>query len=269
MGLIIIYTLTVFVPGSLFLLVIAVTGSSVLVLIIASLYLYNKELKKFAPNITNIDFKFIRRLLNIGGVFFIIQIGAMVLIYSNNFIISRILGPEAVTVYNIPFRLFSVISMLFAIIMMPYWSAFTDAYASNDLDWIKINIKKLRKIWLGLSILGILIFIFSGLIYKIWIHNAVFIPVSLSLWMLFYMIVYTWQTLHVYFLNGIGKIRLQLYVGTAGALLNIPLAIYLGKNFGLSGVVIANTTIFFFMGVIFTFQYNKIINKTAYKIWNK
>jgi len=268
-GLIAIYILTLYVQGSLLLLVIVMAGSSVTVLIIASLYLYNTELKKFAPNFDNVDFKHIQKILNIGGSFFLIQIGAMILLFANNFIITRILGPEAVTIYNIPFRLFSFISMLFGIIMMPYWSAFTDAYATKDMVWIKNNMKKLRIIWLCLSLLGFVIFIFSDFLYKVWIHDAVFIPISLSFWMLIYVMVFTWQSLPVYFLNGIGKIRLQLFIVIAGATLNIPLAIFLGKNFGLPGIVIANTIVFLFMGTIFTYQYKKIVSQTAYKIWDR
>lgn len=268
-GLIAIYILTLYVHGSLLFLVIVMAGSSVSVLVIASLYLYNTELKKFAPSFSNIDFKHMRKILNIGGSFFFIQIGAMILLFANNFIITRILGPEAVTIYNIPFRLFSLISMLFAIILMPYWSAFTDAYAIKDMDWIKNSIKKLRMIWFCLSLFGVVILVLSNFLYKVWIHNAVFIPVSLSFWMLLYVIVFTWQSLHVHFLNGIGKIRLQLFIVIAGATLNIPLAIFLGKNFGLPGIVSANTIVFLFMGTIFTYQYKKIVSQTAYKIWNR
>ena len=268
-GLIIIYLLSLFVPGSLLLLVVAMAGSSIMVVIVASLYLYKTKLKKFAPSYNNIDFKHLKKIINTGGYFFVIQISAMTLIHANNFIITKILGPEAVTIYYIPFRLFSFITMLFTIIIMPYWSAFTDAYATKDLTWIKSNVKKLRIIWLLLAFFGILVFIFANFLYKIWIPKTILIPVSLSFTMLLYVIVYSWQTLHVYFLNGIGKIKLQLFVVIAGAILNIPLAIYLGKKYGLAGIVSSNTIIFFIMGMIFTIQYNKIVNETAFKIWNK
>ncbi len=268
-GLITIFILTLTVPGSLKVLVYVLSGAPVLAMLIASLYLYNKDLKKFAPSFRSINFKYARKLLNIGGVFFLIQIGAMILIHSNNFIISRILGPESVTVYNVAFRLFSVLSMLFAIIIMPYWSAFTDAYAKNDFDWIKVNIRKIRLIWLTLFLLGIGIFIYSAQLYKIWINDAVHIPAALSLSMLIYMGVYMWHTLHVYFLNGIGKIRLQLIVVLSGIAIGIPLILYLGKQYGLVGVVGANSAIFAVMGVIYTAQFKKIIRGNATGIWSR
>lgn len=268
-GLIVIYVLTLTVPGNLMILVYVLAGAPIVALLAASFYLYNRDLKKFAPSLRAVDFRYARKLLNIGGAFFFIQIGAMVLIHSNNFIISRILGPESVTVYNVAFRLFSVLSMLFAIIIMPYWSAFTDAYAKNDLDWIKASIKKIRLIWLTLCLLGLGIFIYSGQLYKLWINDSVHIPTALSLCMLVYMAVYMWHTLHVYFLNGIGKIRLQLIVVLTSITVGIPLILYLGKLYGLNGVVAGNALIFFVMGLVYTLQFKKIISGTATGIWNR
>lgn len=268
-GLIVIYVLTLTVPGSLKVLVLALAGAPVVALLLASLYLYNKELKRFAPSFRSIDFRNSRKLLNIGGTFFLLQIGAMVLIHSNNFIISRVMGPEAVTVYNIAFRLFSVLSMLFAIIIMPYWSAFTDAYAKKDFDWIKANVRKIRLIWLTLVLLGVMIFLYSARLYKVWIDDSVKVPVALSLCMLFYMAAYMWHTLHTYFLNGIGKIRLQLIVLTTGLAGGIPAILYFGKLYGLVGVVAANSVLFAVMGIIYTIQFRKIITGTATRIWNR
>jgi O-antigen/teichoic acid export membrane protein len=268
-GLITIYILTLTVPGTLRILVFALAGAPVAALLIASIFLYSKELKKFAPSFRNIDFRYSKKLLNVGGTFFLLQIGAMVLIHSNNFIISRVLGPESVTVYNIAFRLFSVLSMLFAIIIMPYWSAFTDAYAKKDFDWIKANIKKIRTIWLMLVLLGLLIFIYSARIYKIWINNSVQVPVALSLAMFIYMAAYMWHTLHTYFLNGIGKIRLQLFVLLTGLAIGIPCIFYFGKIYGLVGVVAVNSVLFAVMGGIYTIQFKKIINGTAKSIWDR
>jgi O-antigen/teichoic acid export membrane protein len=268
-GLVTIYILTLTVPGSLKVLVFALAGAPVVALLIASIYLYSKELRKFAPSVRSIDFSHSKKLLNIGGIFFLLQIGAMVLIHSNNFIISRVLGPESVTVYNIAFRLFSVLSMLFAIIIMPYWSAFTDAYAKKDFDWIRSNIKKIRMIWLTLVLLGLLIFIYSAKLYKVWINNSVQVPTALSLVMLFYMAAFMWHTLHVYFMNGVGKVRLQLVVLIAGITVGVPLIVYFGKLYGLIGVVGTNAVLFSVMGVVYTIQFKKIMNGTATGIWDR
>ena len=52
----------------------------------------------------------------------------------------------------------------------------------------------------------------------------------------------------MYFLNGIGKIKLQLWLYVFGAVINIPLSIYFVKymNLGSSGVILG--TIFSMLG---------------------
>jgi len=75
--------------------------------------------------------------LSLGEIFFFIKIGGILLFQTDNIIIIRLFGPEKVTTFNIAYKLFSVIIMGFAIIMTPFWSAFTDAYAKQDFEWIK------------------------------------------------------------------------------------------------------------------------------------
>ena len=73
-----------------------------------------------------------------------------------------------------------------------------------------------------------------------------------------------------YFLNGIGKIKIQVYTSIFGFLINIPLSIFLAKNMGLgsSGVIYAtNITVFIFL-IFRIIQYKKIISGEASGVWN-
>ena len=83
-----------------------------------------------------------------------------------------------------------------------------------------------------------------------------------------YTITIIWQAIHVQLLNGIGKIKLQLYVGIAGSIVNVPLSVFLGKKIGVAGVTLSNVILFIIMGVLFSIQTKKIINKTATGIFN-
>ncbi len=54
-----------------------------------------------------------------------------------------------------------------------------------------------------------------------------------------------------------------------GVVINIPLAVYLGKLYGLPGIVSANTITFFWMAMVYTIQYKKIASQTALVILNE
>jgi O-antigen/teichoic acid export membrane protein len=267
--LIIVYFLTRNGSGNFFVLAGVLAGVPVVIMFLSGLYLFKTRLKGFAPEIKNVDFRFAKNLLNTGGAFFLIQIGVLVLFQTDNIIITRMIGPAAVTTFNISYKLFSLVIMVFIIILTPYWSAFTDAYAKKDFSWIRQNIKKLRQLWAVGSAGTIVLLFISARVYKTWIGDAVIVPVSLSVAMAFYVIAFMWQTLHVYLLNGAGKIRLQLILFCAGSIVNIPLAVLLGRRFGIAGIISGNTLLFIVMGIIFSIQCEKIINQTANRLWDR
>ena len=81
--------------------------------------------------------------------------------------------------------------------------------------------------------------------------------------------IYAWNGIYTQFLNGVGKIRLQLFSGIWGILLNIPMAIFLGKKIGISGVVLSIVILAAINMVWEPIQVKKILNKTAKGIWDR
>jgi O-antigen/teichoic acid export membrane protein len=268
-SLMVIFVLTKTTEGNLIYLGAALSFTPVMVLISSSIWFYTHEYKRYAPTLAKVDFSLARDLMSLGVKFFVLQIGALVLFSTNNVIITQLFGPEEVTPFNIAFKLFNIVNMGFGIVVTPMWSAFTDAYVRKEFDWIKNTLSKIRKIWFLAFLLSVCILIASPFLYHIWVGDAVEVPFALSAAMCLYVVVAIWQTMHVFFLNGIGKIKLQLYLVTSTALINIPLAILLGKWFGLVGITLASIIIFGVMGIIFSIQTHKILNNTAKNIWNK
>jgi len=155
------------------------------------------------------------------------------------------------------------------VVITPFWSAFTEAYTKNEYEWIKNTLAKINKLWLGLSLCTIALTVLSPWLYDIWVGKSISVPLNLSIAMCIYIITLIWQAIHVQFLNGIGKIRLQLYLGITTSVINIPLSILLGKLIGVAGIPLANAIIFVVMGIVFSTQTNKIINRKATGVFNR
>jgi O-antigen/teichoic acid export membrane protein len=172
--------------------------------------------------------------------------------------------------YNIAYKYFSIASMGFSIIIAPYWSTITEASQKEDWEWIKKAMNNLLKIVLLTIGVIIIMMVFSNLIFLIWIGSKVIIPTSLTLFIGFFFIINTIISPFTVFLNGTGKIKLQVFQAVLSATLNIPLSIYLASNLGMGpkGVILA--TIFCSIpGLILApMQYYKIINKRARGIFN-
>ncbi|MBS1734913.1 MAG: oligosaccharide flippase family protein [Bacteroidetes bacterium] len=263
----IIFILTRTTSGNLIYLALSLGFTPVLVLTASSLWFYTHEYRKYAPSIRFVKFSYARSLMGLGLKFFIIQIAAVVLYETSNLIITQLFGPAQVTSYNVAYKYFGIIPMVMGIIMTPFWSAFTEAWVKQDFGWIKSTMRKLQMLWAGLSLLAVVMLLLSGFVYKWWVGKDIAIQVSISVAMASYVIINAWNGIYSQFLNGVGKIKLQLYTALAGTLVNIPLAIYLGKTLGIYGVVLSTTIISIMGAILSPMQYNKIIHNNARGIW--
>lgn len=269
LSLIIIFILTKTTQGNLVYLGMALSFTPVFILLLSSLWYYRKEYRKFSPSIKLVNFKLSKDLMGLGGKFFIIQIGVIVLLSTNNIIITQLFGPAEVTPFNIAYKMFSVVTMAFGIIVSPLWSAYTEAYVKGEMDWIRNILSKMNKIWF-LCILGCgVVLLASPYLYQFWVGDSVQVPFQLSIAMSIFVVAYIWHQIYVFFLNGTGIIQLQLYLVIVTALANIPLAIFFGQKFGLAGISLTGALLYAIMGTVYYIQTKRILNGTAKGIWKQ
>jgi O-antigen/teichoic acid export membrane protein len=271
----IIYLLTKFTEGSLIYIGLTFSLVPVLVLAVASIILYSKEYKHIAPSIKYVKFEYAKVLLNIGVKFFIIQASALVIFQSSYFIITQSLGPEQVTPFDIAFKYFSVINVVFTIIVLPYWPAFTEAWAKEDLEWIRRTIRNLLKLWGGFVVMAIAMLVFSDIAFYYWIGpekmSQLTISTTLRVLLIFYFLIFTFGGVFNMFINGVGKVTLQTYSLLLGAILFLPCTYFFIHylHWGIEGVVTGSIIANFYSLIVAPIQYFKIINNKATGIWNK
>jgi O-antigen/teichoic acid export membrane protein len=264
-----IYFSAVFFKGSILLLAICVGGAPILVYLVTSIYMFLTSFKMYRPKIEFVDFKLTRTLLTLGSKFFIVQLAMIFLLQSNNIIVSHILGPQAVTPLSIGERYFGIILILSNILMFPFWSLFTTYYYSNEFVKIKKIIKNLEYFFLGCVLFGLVMLIISNSIYKIWVGDKVVIAFSINFLLLLKNLIFTYNNIYNYFINGTGKILVQLLTYILLGIINIPLSIFLTNSFGVEGIIISNVLLILVLTIIHKVQYNKLIMKTASGIWNR
>jgi O-antigen/teichoic acid export membrane protein len=268
-SLVVIFILTKTTSGNLIYLGIALGITPVLVLAASSAWFYTHEYKTYAPSLKYVRFNYARDLMSLGIKFFFIQIAAIIFYQTDNIIIAQLFGPRQVTPYNIVYKYFSVVTMVLSIVMVPLWSAFTEAWVKKDMDWIKGTLRKLQIWWIVMSVGTSILVVCSDFVYRIWVGNEIKIPFAMSLVMAVYIIINAWNGIYSQFLNGVGKVRLQLLLAVIGSALNIPFAIFLAKNTGIYGVILATTIISLASAIFAPIQCKKIINNKASGIWAK
>jgi len=270
-SLVIIFILTKTTHGSLIYLGMVLGFVPLIVYFLLSVILYRTKFKDFSPSLKYIQFKYVRILMSLGLRFFIIQISGLVLFQSSNIIISHYLGPQQVIPYNLAYRYFSMLNFAFAIIIAPFWPAYTEAWTLKDIDWIKRTIKSLLKIWLVIFGAGIIMLICSDWFYKIWVNGRIKVPLILSLLVMVYFFVYTFGGVYNMFINGAGKLKVQMISLLISTFVFFPLAYFFIKvmALGVNGLVLATIISNFYSPFIAPIQYYKLINGKAKGIWNK
>lgn len=269
LSLIAIFLLTKFCPPSLVALACTVSVLPILVIIIASFVLYSSKFKKVAPSIEAINKSYVKELFSLGYKFFLIQVQVVVLFQSTNILISNVSGPNEVTYYNIAYKYLGIAMMIYTIFLSPLWPAFTDAYTKKDYTWMKNIYKKMSTVFLISAAAVIIMILLSPIIYKIWIGERISIPITMTIAVGIYMIVFSWDSLQINMINGIGAVKLQTYVTMLGLIIHIPLSFCLGKYIGAIGVVCSMILINVLYSTVFTIQINKLLNNRAKGIWIK
>lgn len=209
------------------------------------------------------DKQHISPLLSVGMQFFIIQIAGLVMFTTDKILITQLLGPEYVTQYDVVFKVFNLISAVHMLISTPLWSAYTDAYHRCDMAWIKRMLHKQLLIFIGIIAAICLMGLLIKPIIALWIGHEMPVSQSLVTSIGLFFLVSTWNNIYAMFVNGVGKIKLQLYTAVVAMVINIPLAIYFVKwlDLGLSGVVLANVVSLSLSAIALPIQVNQIIRK--------
>ena len=260
-----------FTEGSLVLLGAAFSMIPIVSLLGLTIYYFNTDYKYIRPRLSYVNFSYLKDLMNVGLKFFLITIAAIILFSTDNLIITQLYGPEEVTPYQLANKYFGMSLMMFTIIVQPLWSAVTDAYHKNDFDWMKRTMKRMNKIWLLFSLGALVMLIISPYFFKIWLGDKVFIPFTLSVFWFIFIVIQSYNLIYTYFINGVGKLRVQLFITVFSILFNIPASIFLATyaGLGVSGVIMATTISMSLSAIIKTIQYNKIVNLKAEGVWNK
>ncbi len=265
-------TYAVYVSGSGSLLLIAVvnTAAPLLTYLLAYPVTFYGRYPQLRPSFGTFNKHAVRSLFTIGVKFFVLQIAGILLFMSSNILISKLFDPSMVTPYQISYRYFSMVMLVFTIISAPYWTATTDAYARDDFEWIQKARRRMDKIVLAIAAILVLMVAVSKPVYALWVGTKVEIPLQLSLLMGIYMFVILASLSYSYYLNGIGALTLQLIMTVGAAVAFIPLTYLLAHvRPDITSVLIAMIAVNLPGLIINRLQFYKIMKRNATGIWIK
>lgn len=235
-------------------------------LLVANIIVFSRDLKGCKPEIRSFEKKFAIDVMKLGSAFLWVQIMYMIITTTNELLITWLSGPEMVVEYQIYNKLFTLIGTIFALALIPIWSAVTKALAERKYSWIK----KLYKI---LKIMAFIAVICEFIIIP-------FLQFGINLWLgeeaiqvnYFYAIIFAisgsifiWNGVISSIANGFGELRTQSIFFTIGALIKFPIAIIFVELLdSWIGVIISNIIAMSLYCIAQPFWLSKYLNKKEF-----
>lgn len=265
-SLLIVYTLSLYANSSLIYIATGYGLSLIFTNIIISLWFYKKN-PILVPLFKRFKKDKIKSILSLGTKFFILQMTVLIIMASDRMIAVQLLELKDVTVYDILFKYFTILSIFHGLINTPLWSMYTEAFKKKDFKWIKNIFKKLNLLFFFYCICAILMVAVGDDMILLWTGNEnITIFLSNYVYMAILSLSLIWTTIYAYFLNGIEELNVQLISTVSGAIINIPLSIYFVKyvNMGLNGILLASILSLLLFNIAGSIQTHIIINKWNY-----
>lgn len=197
------------------------------------------------PELSKADREHLKPLLTLGAGFFVMQISSLVLNTTDNLLISNLYGSAEVTPYSMVYKVFYMLVQIHGIIIMPMWSAYTEAAARRDLAWIRKTMRRIDLITVVFSAGAVAgIFLFEPLA-ALWLGKRLEYGTATIVITAVYMIAQMFANNYSSFLCGIGHIRVSTIIAVISAVMNIPLSVLFARECGMrqSGIVLGSLSV--------------------------
>ena len=211
----------------------------------AGVVLFLTRLKNVKPSLGFITKKHCKKVLTIGGMFFLCQIFYMLIVNTNEFFITKFFSAEYTTEYSFYYKIISVLSMIVTLAMTPVWSVVTKALAEKDLAWIKKLYKKIKIFGAAATLLQFAVLPFLQPLMNLWLVNGkVTVTLSRAVIFAFYGGAFAYSGMLSAIVCGSGKLKLQAIAYGVGAAVKIVFSVLAsGLGFGWESVVLCSAVV--------------------------
>ncbi len=232
--------ITIWVNGSLITLALFVGISRLIIELISGIHLFI-----FHPKIqpwlkaNNINEPSYRTIFSNGIRFLGLQISAIIILNTDNIIISHYLGPSKVPQYAVAFKLFYVGITMINMIGTVLWPMYARAIGKKDWAWINRTYNStITTITIFGSMLWVGGILFSEEIIKLWVGSDMYGGILLIFALGGYGYMVSFVGNNISLLNALNPTTTQLLVFSLDALFNIILSLLLIKPLGIAGVAL-------------------------------
>jgi O-antigen/teichoic acid export membrane protein len=227
--------------GGLPLLAAALSIPPVLMSIINGIVLFLGKRHDLMPSVEAIDWVTSRKLLQVGGMLFVMQVAISIGMQADNVVIARLLGSSAVATYAVPAKLFNIVNSVLVMLSGAIWPAYADAVARGDGAWIRRTFMRISATGTIITVICAGLFVLCGeQIVTVWVGSDFHISRLLLIVFAVQCVLYAYLQPIGFLLNGLARYRIQALCAALMAPANIGLSIILVVRLGVVGAVLGS-----------------------------
>lgn len=226
-----------------------------------------KTTKKLIPQFSDFSFYHAKEVLSLGGAFLFVQIAYMIIMNTNEYLITFFTGGEAVVTYQIYYKLFALGSTVFSLALTPIWSAVTKAVAEESFAWVKSLYKKLMLLAGAFCLFEFALVLILQPVINIWLGDeAISVNTGFAVIFAFMGSSMILSTALASVSNGLGMLKTQLICYGVGAVAK-PFIAWAMVNLTGSwiGIILANIISVLLYCVVQPFVFNQYFRKEESK----
>ncbi len=218
---------------------LAMAGAPVIFRAVNTIVFFAHQETALRPRLAYFDFKSIRRLVRAGILFFALQLAVVVGFQSDNIIIARILGVEAVAGYDVALKLSTLPAVFIGLVVVAQWPAYGEASTRGDSEWIRRTFTRTLRLSLLFAIPFAIILLFWGdTIIRVWAGPEVVPSMTLLIGISIWSVLLVVGNVIAALLNGLHVVKFQAINALLMATANILVSIYLVGKIGVAGAIL-------------------------------
>jgi O-antigen/teichoic acid export membrane protein len=218
-------------------LLTAIAGAPVLAAVgNAAQFFWFKE-RDLRPQWRMVSYSLVRRIAILGGLFFVLQAVVAIAFSADGFIVARSLGAVTVPDYAIPQRMFSLISILVAMMVSPLWPAYGEALSRGDARWVRRTLtRSLLLVFSGTCLASGTLFFLSRRLIFWWVGPHITPPTLLLLGLAVWTVLDCCGSALAMFMNGATIMRFQIIVASLFGIACVTTKLVLVRRYGIAAV---------------------------------
>lgn len=197
---------------------------------IAGIIVFFTKLNDCRPNVRFIDRQHINMVMKIGGIFFFCQILYMLITNTNEFLITKLYGPEYTTEYTFYYKVTSLISMVVTLAMTPIWSVVTKAMVEGNWQWLKKLVNKIQLVGIAVIAMEFLIIPVLPFVFDIWLgENSIEVNYMIALSFSCFGSAFVYSSMLSTIVCGLARMKLQAICYAVGVVFKFIFVIFVSK----------------------------------------